>query len=140
MPEAVVSKTFGTFLDRLQRLHLLERFVFDKCYIVLDSTTEFRPKIRYIATLYRARVYEDHTDPGRRVEYEEEEEDTYKRGEIVAVYRLMEQKLEEYTVPTKIIIYSSSIVTIQEVSRILGCYTYYRDIGEAAVKDEIRKV
>ncbi|PQE05068.1 hypothetical protein CJF31_00002225 [Rutstroemia sp. NJR-2017a BVV2] len=103
----------------------------------------------HVATPYRARVYEDHIDPGRRgtcpnivytvVEYEEEEEDICRRGEITAVYRLVEQKLEEYAVPAKIIIYSSSIVTMQEVSRALGCYVYYRDMGEAAVKDEIRK-
>ncbi|KAH7413538.1 P-loop containing nucleoside triphosphate hydrolase protein, partial [Cadophora sp. MPI-SDFR-AT-0126] len=39
----------------------------------------------------------------------------------------------------KIIIYSSSIVTTQEVSSALDCHAYYRDVGDAAVKDEIRK-
>jgi hypothetical protein len=38
-------------------------------------------------------------------------EDEFKRGDIIAVYRLIEQKLEEYTVLAKIIIYSSSIIT-----------------------------
>ncbi|KAH9203746.1 hypothetical protein DL95DRAFT_138461 [Leptodontidium sp. 2 PMI_412] len=37
-PESAVSKTFRTFLDRLQGLHQLDRFVFDKCHTVLDST------------------------------------------------------------------------------------------------------
>ncbi|KAF8854724.1 hypothetical protein BDZ45DRAFT_693137 [Acephala macrosclerotiorum] len=41
--ESAVSKTFETFLDRLQGLHQLDRFVFDECYTVLDSTAEFRP-------------------------------------------------------------------------------------------------
>ncbi|PQE05104.1 hypothetical protein CJF31_00006102 [Rutstroemia sp. NJR-2017a BVV2] len=95
-PEAVVSKMFGTFLDRLQRLHLLERFVFDKCHTVLDNTAEFRPKIRQV-------------------------------GE------LMEQGMQ------MIIIYNSSIITIQEVSRILRYHIYYHDVGEAAIKDKIRK-
>ncbi len=38
-------------------------------------------------------------------------EDEFERGDITAVYRLVEQKLEEYAAPAKIIIYSSSIVT-----------------------------
>jgi hypothetical protein len=51
----------------------------------------------------------------------------------------VEGKLEEYPAPAKIIIYSSSIVTTQEVSNALGCHAYYRDVGDAAVKDEIWK-
>ena len=50
-PESAVSKTFGTFLDRLQGLHLLERFVFNEYYMPLDSTPEFRPEIRQLDEL-----------------------------------------------------------------------------------------
>jgi superfamily II DNA helicase RecQ len=67
------------------------------------------------------------------------EEDEFGRGDIAVVCRLVEQKLEEYAAPTKIIIYSSSIVTTQEVSSALDCHAYYRDVGDAAVKNEIRK-
>ena len=42
------------------------------------------------------------------VEYEE---DKFRRGDIIAVCRLVEQKLEEYAALAKIIIYSSSIAT-----------------------------
>jgi hypothetical protein len=42
------------------------------------------------------------------VEYKEDE---FGRGDITAIYRLVEWKLEEYTTPVKIIIYSSSIIT-----------------------------
>jgi superfamily II DNA helicase RecQ len=70
------------------------------------------------------------------VEYEEDE---FRRGDIATVCRLMEQKLEEYAAPAKIIIYSSSIVTTQEVGRTLDYHTYYRDIDDTRVKDEIRK-
>ncbi len=38
-------------------------------------------------------------------------EDKFKRGDIAAVCRLVEQKLEEYAALAKIIIYSSSIIT-----------------------------
>ena len=70
------------------------------------------------------------------IEYAEGE---FERGDIIAVCRLVEQKLEEYTAPAKIIIYSSSIVTIQEVNSTLDYHAYYRDVGNTAVKDEIRK-
>ena len=71
------------------------------------------------------------------VEYEEDNE--FKRGDIAAVCKLVEDKLEEYAALAKIIIYSSSVITTQEVGSALGCHAYYRDVGDAAVKDEIRK-
>jgi hypothetical protein len=49
----------------------------------------------------------------------------FKRRDIIAVYRLVGNKLKEYPVPAKIIIYSSSITTIQEISSILDYYIYY---------------
>ena len=70
------------------------------------------------------------------IEYAEGE---FERGDITTVCRLVEQKLEEYAALAKIIIYSSSIVTIQEVSSTLDCHAYYRDVGNITVKDEIRK-
>jgi len=70
------------------------------------------------------------------VEYKEDE---FRRGDIAAVYKLVDNKLEEYPALAKIIIYSSSIITTQEVRRTLGCYAYYRDVGDTAAKDEIRK-
>jgi hypothetical protein len=66
-------------------------------------------------------------------------EDEFRRGDIIAAYRLVEQKLKEYAAPAKIIIYSSSIITIQEVSSTLGCHAYYQDVGDTTIKDEIRK-
>ena len=70
------------------------------------------------------------------IEYMEGE---FEREDIITVYRLVEQKLEEYTILVKIIIYNSSIITIQEVNSILDCHVYYRDISNITVKDEIRK-
>ncbi len=169
-PESAVSKTFGTFLDRLQGLHQLDRFVFDECHTVLDSTPEFRPKMRQLGELvergvqmvYLTATLPPHAEPEfmnimkiraedvhifrsptsrpniaySAVEYEEDE---FGRGDIAAVCKLVEEKLEEYAAPAKIIIYSSSIVTTQEVSSALDCHAYYRDVGDVAVKDEIRK-
>jgi superfamily II DNA helicase RecQ len=70
------------------------------------------------------------------VEYKEDE---FGRGDIIMVCRLVHNKLEEYLVLAKIIVYSNSIATTQEVSRALDYHTYYRDVGNATVKDEIRK-
>jgi hypothetical protein len=50
-PESAVSKTFGTFLDRLQGFHQLDRFVLDECHAPLDSTPEFQPKMRQLGEL-----------------------------------------------------------------------------------------
>jgi superfamily II DNA helicase RecQ len=66
-------------------------------------------------------------------------EDEFEKGDIIAVYRLVGNKLKEYPAPAKIIIYSSSITTTQEVSSALDCHAYYRDVSNIAVKDEIRK-
>ena len=44
-PEAVVSKTFRTFTNRLQRTYKLDRIVFDECYTILDCRLRFRPKM-----------------------------------------------------------------------------------------------
>ncbi|TVY62820.1 hypothetical protein LSUE1_G006901 [Lachnellula suecica] len=169
-PESAISKIFGTFLDRLQGLHLLERFVFDKCYTPLNSTAEFRPKMRQLGELmergvqmvYLTAMLLLHAEPEfiniirikadnvymfrsltsrpnivySVVKYKENK---FKRGDIAAVCKLMEQKLKEYAALAKIIIYSSSIITTQEVSNILDCHVYYRDISNAAVKNDIRK-
>jgi hypothetical protein len=71
------------------------------------------------------------------IEYEEDE---FRKGDITAIRRLVDDKLEEYLAPAKIIVYNSSITTIQEVNKVLDYHAYYRDIGDIAVKDEIRKV
>jgi RecQ family ATP-dependent DNA helicase len=169
-PESAVSKTFGTFLDRKEGLCELERIVFDEAHSVLDSTDEFRPKIRWLGNLvergvqmiYLTATLPPHTEaefmnimkirvedthifraPTTRpkiaysvVEYEEEE---FGQGIIPAVSQLVGSKLEKYPAPAKIIIYSSSVTTTQKVSRALDCHAYYRDVGDAAVKDEIRQ-
>ena len=161
---------FGTFLHRLQGLHLLERLIFDECHTPLDSTAESRPKMQQLGKLmergvqmvYLTATLPPHVEPefmnimrtkaddvhmfrsptsrpniaSSVVEYEEDE---FGREDIAAVCRLVEQKLEEYTAPAKIIIYSRSIITTQEMSSALDCHAYYRDVGDAAIKDEIRK-
>ena len=68
------------------------------------------------------------------VEYEE---DRFGRGDIAAVSRLVEEKLEEYPAPAKNIIYSNVIVTTQEISRAVDCHAYYQDVDDVVAKYEI---
>jgi RecQ family ATP-dependent DNA helicase len=169
-PESAVSKTFGTFLDRLQGLCQLDRFVFDEYHTLLDSTAEFRPKVKQlgqlvergvqmvyltatlpphaeaeIMSIMNTRVEDVHIFRDRTsrpnieysvVEYQQGETGD---GDIQAVSKMVEQKLEEYPTPAKIIVYSSSIVTTQQLSAAMNCHAYYRDVGDSQVKDDIRK-
>ena len=45
-PESAVTKGFGEFVNRLRGWQQLDRIVVDECHTVLDSTEEFRPKMR----------------------------------------------------------------------------------------------
>ncbi len=83
------------------------------------------------------RVFTSH--PNIAYSVVEYKEDKFRKGDIIAVCRLVDDELEEYLAPAKIIIYSSSIITMQEVSRVLDYYAYYRDVGDIAVKDKIQK-
>ena len=56
---------------------------------------------------------------------------------IKAICQLVKEKLEKYTAPSKIIVYSSSIKTIKELSSTLNCYIYYINIESNKEKNEI---
>ncbi|TVY59375.1 ATP-dependent DNA helicase Q1 [Lachnellula suecica] len=148
-PESAVSKTFRTFLDRTAEFRpkmrqlgeLVERgvqMVYLIAMLLLYTELEFMNIIRIKADnvyIFRSPI----SCPNIVYSVVEYTEDEFRRGDISAVCRLIKQKLKEYTAPAKIIIYSGSIVTTQEVSSALDCHVYYRDVGDAAVKDEIRK-
>jgi RecQ family ATP-dependent DNA helicase len=164
-PEAAVRETFSTFLNRLQGMYQLDRIVVDECHTVLDSTPRFRPRLRELGGLAKRRVqmvYLTATLPPSDVaefieimkvdipddyifraatsrpniqyigfEYEGEEED--------ATCQMVQEKLEEFPVPAKIIVYSSSIATTKALSQALQCHTYYRNVGDRKQKEQIRK-
>jgi hypothetical protein len=71
------------------------------------------------------------------VEYKQ---DKFGKKDIITVSKLIKQKLKEYAILAKIIIYSNSIVTTQEMSSTLDYHVYYRDISNATIKNKIRKV
>jgi hypothetical protein len=59
--------------------------------------------------------------------------------ETICVQELVEQKLQQYPALAKIIIYSSSIDSIEEIGAKLGCYIYYASIGSPEVKSRIQE-
>jgi superfamily II DNA helicase RecQ len=67
------------------------------------------------------------------VEYEADVE------ELAAVQELVNQKLEQYPAPAKIIIYSSNIDTIDEIGAELGCHIYHASIGSPETKGRIQE-
>jgi hypothetical protein len=51
---------------------------------------------------------------------------------------LIEQKLEAYLAPAKIIVYSNSIDTIKELGAALEYLMYYTDVGSEKEKAQIQ--
>ncbi|KAF8847136.1 hypothetical protein BDZ45DRAFT_607871, partial [Acephala macrosclerotiorum] len=54
--ESTINKTFETFLNRLQELYQLDRFVFDEYHTILNNTTEFRLKMRQLNELIKRKM------------------------------------------------------------------------------------
>src|SRR5271169_1433417 len=131
-PESVVTKTFDTYINRLRSTYQLDRIVIDECHVVLDSGSDFRPKLRALgaemvqigtqlifltATLppqdeedfFRAMCIPPesvHMFRGRttrrNIQYQVQEVE----GDILeAVCGLVKQKLEQYPAPSKIVVY-----------------------------------
>jgi len=165
-PEAVVGKMFAQYLNKLQGLGQLDRIVIDECHTVLDSKPDFRPNMRKAGALMLERgvqmIYLTATlSPNDEAEFldimkVEIPDDCKFRGctsrpniaySVVehdnepteAVCQLVAEKLEQYPSPAKIIVYSSSIETIEELGRALSCHMYYEDVGSAKEKDEIQQ-
>lgn len=166
-PESAVGTKFAQYLNRLEGLGQLDQIVFDKCYTVLDSRPDFRPKMKeagavmmqqgvqiaYLtATLCLGKeqeffqimkvdvllqhVFRASTSRSNIaysvVEYNAEVE------KVTAVQELVAQKLKQYPVPAKIIIYSSNIDTIKQIEEVLGCYIYHASIGSPEIKSCIQ--
>ena len=55
-PEAAVSKTFATFLNRLKAMRQLDRIVIDECHIILpqQQKSHFRKELQQLGVLMKA--------------------------------------------------------------------------------------
>jgi superfamily II DNA helicase RecQ len=166
-PESAVTMKFAQYLNRLQGLGRLDRVVFEECHTMMDSQPDFRPKMKKAGELMMERgvqlVYLTATLPPAdeseffnimkvqsedvhifrgctsrpNIEYSVFEHDRDVE-ETEAVCQLVAEKLRQYPAPAKIIVYGSSIDTIEELGRGLNCHKYYHDVGSRAQKDEIQ--
>jgi superfamily II DNA helicase RecQ len=167
-PESAIGTKFAQYLNRLEGLGQLDRVVFDEYYTVLDSRPDFRPKMKEagavivkqgVQMMYLTATLCPNEEqefmrimkvqvlskqifraPTSRpnivysvVEHEAEVE------ELSAVQALVEQKLEQYPTPAKIIIYSSTIESIEEIGAKLGCHIYHASIGSPEIKSRIQE-
>ena len=165
-PESAVGTRFNQYLNRLEGLGQLDRIVIDECHTVLQSGPDFRPKMReagamlggrgkqmifLTATLAPASEAEFfkimRMDPVRpirgvttrpNIRYSVFE---YERGveRSEAVGQFIRQKLQEYPSPAKMIIYSNSIQTIEDLGEQLGYPMYYADVGSEKEKAQIQQ-
>jgi superfamily II DNA helicase RecQ len=47
-PESTVTEAFGRFVEEKKRTYQLERIVIDECHMILESTDQWRPKVRQL--------------------------------------------------------------------------------------------
>jgi superfamily II DNA helicase RecQ len=165
-PESAVGARFNQYLNRLEGLGQLDRIVIDECHTVLQSRPDFRPKMREAGAVLKGRgkqmIFLTATlAPASEAEFFEimrmeavapirgpttrtnirysvwEYGAETEQGEAVGA--LIEQKLEAYPAPAKIIIYSNSIDTIKELGAALGYPMYYADVGSEKEKAQIQQ-
>jgi len=132
----------------------------DECHVVLDSGTDFQPKLRALgveivqwgtqlifltATLplkdeeefFKAMHIPAECVPFRgpttrrniRYQVQEVEGDT-----IEAIGQLVEEKLEQYAAPSKIIVYGGSVEQTIAIGEALECPIYHRNVDDRAGK------
>ena len=152
-------------MNELQGRRELVRIVFDECHTVMDSTADFRPQMQQLGALSTREVQmvfltatlPKHTEPEfmRIMKIKPEEVQTFRgpttrrniaysvheyaeeSDETDAICQLVGEKLEQYAAPAKIIVYGGTIERTQELSKALGCYQYYREVGDRDEKGAI---
>ena len=131
----------------------------------MDSTTDFRPKMRHLGELSTREVQivfliatlSPYIEPEfmRTMKVQPEDVHIFQApitrpniaysvfeynasvDETDAICRLVEEKLEQYVVLAKIIVYSRTIERTKELSQVLGCHEYYREVRDREVKEQI---
>jgi superfamily II DNA helicase RecQ len=163
-PESAVTKAFGRFLQQKASAGLLDRVVIDECHSVLDSGHGWRPKLLQLSQLVEQRcqlVYLTATlpptdekaffhcsgldpanvllfrDPTTRpniayqvVEYNAQDQDQ-------VVQRIVQNQLQQTSSPGQVILYCKSVKQCQHIGQILGCPTYFREVGSLDEKQAI---
>ncbi|PVH73936.1 hypothetical protein DL98DRAFT_575954 [Cadophora sp. DSE1049] len=125
-------------------LHQLDRFVFDECHTVLDSTPEFWPKMQQLGGL---------VERGVQMVYLTATLPPHIEPEFMNILKIRAGDVHMFRAPTSRPNIAYSVVEYEEdefrrgdiaagcelVSHAVGCHAYYRDVGDATVKDAIRQ-
>jgi superfamily II DNA helicase RecQ len=161
-PEAAMTKTFSTFVNGLAGRYQLDRVVMDECHVVLDSSREFRPKMRRLGAemiqMGVQMIYLTATLPPR------DEEEFFQAVEVPrgcvhmfrmattrrniryqvcevtdedateTICRLVKEKSEQYPAPAKIVIYGGSVNMTVALGEALGCATYHHQVDSRSGK------
>jgi superfamily II DNA helicase RecQ len=128
------------FRPKMQQLNELMEKGVQIVYLIIIILLYIEPEFINIIRIKANNVYIFRASTSRLniaysvVEYEEDE---FGRGDIVIIYKLINDKLEKYSILIKIIIYNNNIVIIQKINNILDYYIYYRDINNITVKNKI---
>jgi superfamily II DNA helicase RecQ len=167
-PEFTVDTRFAQYLNQLEGLSQLVQIVFDECYTVLDSCLDFWSKMRKAETvMVKQRVQMVYLTATLCLNEKEEFKQIMKvqilsnqtfraftswpnivysvlehsaeTEESTFVQELVAWKLEQYPALAKIIIYSSSIDSIEEIEAKLDCHIYHTSVGSPEVKSYIQE-
>jgi superfamily II DNA helicase RecQ len=157
-PESAVSKGFGTFVNRLQGTCKLDRVVVDEAHYILDCGPKFRPQVRQlgrvlvgwctqliyltatlpprdVAEFFKVmRIPQDEVHmfraPTTRTNVQYHIRDPGEDSIPDAVCRTVQEKLEQYAGPGKIIVYSSQVTQAERLAEKLGCPVYHRKVDD----------
>lgn len=157
-PEAVVSKTFRTFVNRIQRTCKLDRIVVDEWYTILDCGPQFRPKMlelgRAVVQMGTQLVFLSATLPPREmVRFCNAMKLSHQNGLPVpgVMFRAAptrknirytviesgeepEDEIGVYDANSKMIVYASKIERVERLGALLQCPVYYRSVDDRAGK------
>lgn len=163
-PEAASTKAFGRFLLEKASTGLLDRVVVDECHTVLDTGHGWRPKLLLLSQLVEQRcqlVYLTATLPPAdmdafyhcsglnpaqvllfrsattraNVAYSVMEVAVAEKDQEVV--RLVQAQLEQMSRSGQIILYCKSVKQCQHIGQLLGCPTFFREVGSFDEKHAI---
>ena len=163
-PESAVTPAFGRFIEEKKRSHQLERIVIDECHMILESTDQWRPKVRQLKEMAGKGVqvlYLTATlPPSEEAAFHEAigvpEREMFtlrdrtvrpntayavigyeKKEEDEEVRQLVEEKLDQHPEPGQVIIYCRKVEQAKRLAVVLGCSVYHRTVGDQKKKKGI---